>query len=122
MRKAEIIISGSDGLNVVRAEIAETKNEKETGLSRRTALLPGAGMYFPIDPAMPARIWMRDALIPLDIAFIGVDGVVTGLVEAAQPGSERMFWSPGFASGVLEVGAGDARRLGVQPGARLSYA
>ncbi|MGX6646525.1 DUF192 domain-containing protein [Maricaulaceae bacterium MS644] len=120
---AQIVFSSPNGSKSapVQVEIAESQAEKETGLSNRRSLAPGAGFYLPSRPAAPARLWMLDALIALDIIFIGVDDVVTGVIQAAPPGGERMYWSPGFVSGVLEVNAGDAARLGLTAGARLEW-
>ncbi|MEQ8433080.1 MAG: DUF192 domain-containing protein [Oceanicaulis sp.] len=120
---ATIVFSSPDGaeLTQLKVEIAQSQAEKETGLSSRRSLAPGAGFYLQSRPAAPARLWMRDALIALDIVFIGVDNVVTGVIQAAPPGGERMYWSPGFVSGVVELTAGDAARLRLTAGARIEW-
>lgn len=123
METARIVFSNPDGAELaqIEVEIAQSQAEKETGLSSRRSLAPGAGLYIPSCPAAPARLWMRDALIALDIVFIGVDNVVTGVIQAAPPGGERMYWSPGFVSGVVELNAGDTARLRLTAGARIEW-
>lgn len=56
----------------------------------------------------------------IDVVFVtpAVRGLVVGSVSEAVP-PRRIIRSRGSGLGVIEVPSGEARRLGLQPGARL---
>ncbi len=73
---------------------------------------------FPRPAAEP--FWMRGCLVPLDIAWLDASGRVLHLEEGLPPCREDPCptWAPRrAASFVIEVAAGEARRLGIVPGA-----
>ena len=65
----------------VALEVAADEAARERGLSNRAELSAGTGMafLFPGDTRIP--FWMKDTLVPLQIAFVGGDGRVVGLFE-----------------------------------------
>jgi uncharacterized protein len=65
----------------VSLEVAADEPARERGLSKRAELPAGTGMafLFPGDTSVP--FWMKDTLVPLQIAFVGADGRVVGLFE-----------------------------------------
>lgn len=67
-----------DGVTVVAEQATSTEVQRD-GLSGRDAVPKGTGMWFPIDPAQPTEVWMKDTRVPLDIVWIR-DGRVTGVV------------------------------------------
>lgn len=56
----------------LRVEIADTPTLRRMGLSKRSFLLPGHGMFF--DKA--GAYWMKDVNFPLDIVFIDKQGTI----------------------------------------------
>ncbi len=68
----------------------------------------------------PRRVgWhMQNVRAPLDIAYVDADGVVIG-VERMTPGGSGYGISAEIAA-ALEVAAGQAERLGITPGTRLT--
>ncbi|MDY6761457.1 MAG: DUF192 domain-containing protein [Candidatus Nanohaloarchaea archaeon] len=103
--------------------VADTPEERRTGLMDRVSI-PYDGMLFVFPEAAPRTFWMKDTHIPLDIVFIGQDGKVLN-VAAAAPVQEKpdagltRYRSDGPAKYVLEVRQGDARQLGLEPGAEV---
>jgi len=57
------------GRNTLSVKIAETDSERARGLMEVTSLPDGHGMLFVMNGS-PASFWMKNTLIPLDIAFI----------------------------------------------------
>ena len=94
----------------VDAEIADTGELRERGLSYRDDLGRDDGMLFVYRTASPRSFWMFEMRFCLDIIWIA-DGTVIGAAEnacpAAAPGDDiPTFRSPEPAQYVLEVNAG----------------
>jgi hypothetical protein len=74
-------------------------------------------MWFAFQPPNPARFWMHRTLAPLDMVFVRA-GVVAS-IEAAAPPCPRLpcpsYGSGDLVDGVVEIGAGEAARLGIRP-------
>jgi uncharacterized protein len=73
-----VVFDGSERLNV---RIAETEQERETGLMHVMALAPDDGMAFVFDGPVTETFWMKDTLIPLSVAFVGEDGRVVSIAD-----------------------------------------
>lgn len=54
----------------LRVMLANTPEELSKGLSGLDSLSADTGMLFTLQRTGPARFWMRDTRIPLDIAFL----------------------------------------------------
>jgi uncharacterized protein len=65
----------------VSLEVAADEAARERGLSKRTQLPPGTGMVFLFPADTSVAFWMKDTLVPLQIAFVGGDGRVVGVFE-----------------------------------------
>ncbi|CAN0403857.1 unnamed protein product [Phaeothamnion confervicola] len=65
---------------------------------------------------------MRNTYASLDMVFIKADGIVHRVEAGTEPLSERIISSKGRVSAVLELAAGEAKRLGVKPGDRVDHA
>ncbi len=103
-------------------EVASTPMQKRIGLMQRTPLPPLRGMWFPFDQPQPLRFWMLNTLAPLDMVFIR-DGRVMA-IEADVPVCPALpcrGYGPSEPSdGVVELGAGEVRRLGIRVGDRIN--
>ena len=103
-------------------EVASTPMQKRIGLMQRTPLPPLRGMWFPFDQRQPLRFWMLNTLAPLDMVFIR-DGRVMA-IEADVPVCPALpcrGYGPSEPSdGVVELGAGEVRRLGIRVGDRIN--
>lgn len=121
MRREALTLVTASGEHVIDVEIAETAEEKTMGLMFRTSLADDAGMLFPYSPPQEATMWMRNTYISLDMVFIRADGVVHRIERRTEPFSERIIASLGNVTGVLELKAGSADRLGLKPGDRVRH-
>lgn len=117
-----LVVITASGRHELSIELADTDQKKQTGLMFRTSLGAGHGMLFPYDGPQEITMWMRNTYISLDMVFIGADGVVVSVARNTEPMSEAIISSKVPATGVLEVKAGEADRLGIVPGSRVEHA
>jgi uncharacterized protein len=104
------------GERLFQVEVAATSAEQEHGLMFRKAMAPDEGMIFPMNPPRRTAFWMKNTVIGLDIIFIGADHRVLNIARNAVPYDETPLPSAGEAAGVLELNAGRAMQLGIEPG------
>lgn len=100
-------------------EIADDEEEQRRGLMYRTEMRENWGMIFPYEDDEIHQFWMKNTLIPLDMLFIGADGVVKGIVADAEPltVTGRTIHEP--SRHVLELNAGTCAKLGIVAGSRM---
>ena len=106
-------------------EVARSSEQQRLGLMRRPGLPPLRGMWFPFSTPQPQRFWMFNTLAPLDMIFVR-DERVLDLVRdvptcAALPCRSYAADADGngradFVDAVIEIGAGEAERLGIEIG------
>lgn len=106
---------------VVLLEVARTQQQQDTGLMFRTDLPPDRGMVFPVEPARPVSLWMKDTLIPLDMVFLRNATIVK--IDANVPPCVAdpcvNYTSPGEVDQVIELPAGRAADLSLEVGQQL---
>ena len=102
----------------VLLEVADQPQEQRLGLMQRPALPPLRGMWFPFKPARPLRFWMLNTIAPLDMVFVHQGEVIA--IEAEVPICPSLpckgFGPMADADGVIELGAGEAKRLQLDVG------
>jgi uncharacterized membrane protein (UPF0127 family) len=107
---------------VLHVEIARTRAQRERGLMGRRTLGAKAGMVFLYPEPHRGSFWMKDTLIPLDIAFYDGRGRILRILTM-QPCRRDpcTLYDPRVAfRGALEVRAGSFRRWGVRAGDRVA--
>ena len=107
--------TGAGKLYRYKVEVARSSAEQAKGLMFRKTMPRDAGMIFPISPPRFASFWMENTFLPLDIIFIAPDGKVLNIVQG-QPLSRQPVSSVALAGSVLELNAGEAARIGLEPG------
>ncbi|MDC8830017.1 DUF192 domain-containing protein [Alteromonas gilva] len=68
----------------LEVEYAKTFEQRVQGLMFRKTLCSSCGMLFKFDPEKQASMWMKNTFIPLDVAFIDRNGVITD-IKPLQP-------------------------------------
>lgn len=120
MPRAHIDVEGSDGRAYgLTVELALSDDDRERGLMFRKSLADGTGMLFVFPDASPRRFWMKNTLIPLDMIFADVDGLVLGCVQNAEPMTLTDRTEPGDAKYVLEVPGGWCQGHAIGPGSHV---
>ncbi len=103
-------------------EVADAPGERNLGLMFREHLEPDAGMLFVFEAEAPRAFWMKNTRIPLDILYFNARLVLVSLQRHVPPC--RADPCPNYPSAkpakyVLELNAGTADRLRVEPGDSL---
>lgn len=101
-------------------EVAETLEKQERGLMFRRSMPDNEGMLFVYKEPIEMSFWMRNTFIPLDIAFIGADGVILNIHQARPLDESVLYRSAGAAKYVIETNQGWFSRHGIGPGDRVS--
>ncbi|MDF0599491.1 DUF192 domain-containing protein [Psychromarinibacter sp. C21-152] len=102
-------------------EIADDPAEVARGLMHRESMPKSAGMLFIYPQPQTTHFWMRNTLIPLDMIFIGADGVVRKVHENAVPLDETPIFGGDDIQYVLEINGGLAGMLGIDAGDELRH-
>ena len=112
-------ITTRDGATVtLRVELARTAAARQQGLMNRRSLGAKAGMAFLYSESQRGGFWMKNTLIPLDIAFADARGRILRILTM-QPCRRDpcRIYDPGVAyRTALEVNAGSFRRWGIKAG------
>ena len=121
LKVVPLAITAGGKVHNYKVEVAETTAQQAHGMMFRTSVPPGTGMIFPMKPARSASFWMENTLIPLDLIFIGADGKVRNFIADAVPLSQAPLSSVGPVIAVLELKGGEAARIGLKPGDKVSW-
>jgi hypothetical protein len=121
MSQADISI----GEHTFRAWVADDPDRRERGLMKITAEemqpLPDGterGMIFVFPTEQRHGFWMKDTIIPLDIAFIRTDGTIV-TIHTMAPLDTRQYYPEGSYRYALEVRGNTFSGLKVRSGARV---
>lgn len=102
-------------------ELADDAEERGRGLMHVPEMAQSRGMLFLYDAPGNVTFWMKNTLIPLDMIFVGEDGVVTRVHENAIPLDETTIDGGGGVIAVLEINGGLSERFGIAPGDELRH-
>jgi len=102
--------------------IANSPDRQEQGLMFVRDLPQGHGMIFPEDPPRTMNMWMKNTYVELDMVFVSASGRISKILARAHPLSETTLSSDAPVAAVLEIGGGEAARLGLTVGDRVSWA
>lgn len=110
---------------VVRVEIADSPEDRQTGLSEHIFLHEDRGMLFLLDGKGRPSFWMKDMDFPIDIIWIsgetvvGIEENVPVLSSGVEDGEAARYTPELPVDHVLEVNAGFAAAHGLEPGQTL---
>ena len=109
------------GMHIVRAAVAQTPEQRQTGLMFRREMAQHEGMLFAFDDASTQCFYMRNTLLPLSIAFLADDGSVVNLADM-QPQTLDSHCSAKPVRYALEMNQGWFAKRGVKAGSRFTGA
>jgi uncharacterized membrane protein (UPF0127 family) len=101
--------------------LADSPRRQAQGLMFVRALPELHGMLFVHESPKPMSMWMKNTYIPLDMVFIDEHGRIQQIIEQTKPHSLDIISSKEPALAVLEISAGEARRLGLHPGQHVIH-
>lgn len=119
--EAAVVIRTADGPVELDLELADTSDERATGLMGREDIGPHDGMAFTFEAPTDGSFWMKNTLIPLSIAFWDEDGRIVGILDMEPCADDPCpTYGPGVPYvGALEVEQGAFDEHGVEVGDRL---
>ena len=118
---AALSIRTDDGTVSLDVQVADTPEERQTGLMGRESLSPYDGMAFVWEEPVVGTFWMKDTMIPLSIAFWDDDGRIVSILDM-DPCTEDPCPTYGPDEpfvGAVEVDRGTFERHGVTLGDRV---
>lgn len=114
--ESDLTIASGDETLSLTIELADEPEELATGLMFRDGIADDRGMLFDFGDPREVNMYMRNVSFGLDMLFLDETGEVMAIAQYVQPESERLI-NPGMpVKGVLEIGAGRAKALGIEPG------
>jgi len=118
LQTIKVVFETAKGRFPYRVEVAATSEQQACGMMFRESMAPGTGMRFPMQPPRATGFWMENTILPLDIIFVSPRGRVLN-VRQGQPYSRDVLASAGITADVIELAAGEAKRIGLKPGDRV---
>jgi uncharacterized protein len=101
--------------------VADSPERQEQGLMFVRDLPEGQGMLFPQKKPRQMSMWMKNTYVELDMVFVGEKGVIDQIIERAHPLSLETLTSQKPVAAVLELKGGEAARLQLKVGDRVSW-
>lgn len=123
--RAEVTLSGKVTRTLL-LEAAVTPAQSERGLMYRESMPKDAGMIFVLGMKdAPAAFWMKNTLLPLDIAFFNSKGVITEVfpMQPCPPTSASCTTYPTRhpVIGAIEMNLGWFKKNGIKAGDKVSF-
>ena len=106
------------GIHNIQAEVAQSPEERSTGLMFRETMGANEGMLFAFEQPAQQCFWMKNTLLPLSIAFVADDGSIVN-IDRMKPQTLDSHCSTKPVRFVLEMNDGWFEKRGIKPGAKL---
>lgn len=112
----EVVING----HRFAVELAVTPAERARGLMFRESLPKNRGMLFVFESEQPLSFWMQNTSIPLSVAYIDRNGIITDILDM-EPFDLSSVTSSRPAQYALEVNRGEFQKKRIRPGNRVIF-
>jgi hypothetical protein len=119
--EGKLVLHTSSGDHGFSVEVVDTPESRAEGLMFRQELADDAGMLFDFKEERPVSFWMRNTFIPLDMIFVGADGVVKTIHVNARPQDPTSIPSEVPVQFVLEIPGGRSVEIGLKPGDTMEH-
>lgn len=106
------------GRATVKAEVAKTEDQRSQGLMFRKQLGKNSGMLFDFGAPAQVCMWMKNTYIPLSVAFIDQDGIITN-IEDMTPLTTDSHCSSEWVVYALEMNRGWFASKKIRPGDKV---
>ena len=119
--ESRLVLHSASGDYTFHVSIADTDAARAQGLMFVTELADDEGMLFDFKQERPVSFWMRNTFIPLDMVFVGADGVVKTIHVNARPHDVTSIPSEVPVQFVLEIPGGRSVEIGLKPGDTMEH-
>ena len=106
------------GMHRIDAQLAQSPQERQTGLMNRRSMPQHEGMLFAFEQPAVQCFWMKNTPLPLTAAFVADDGTIVNLADM-QPNAEDSHCSNKPVRYVLEMNQGWFAKKGLKAGSQL---
>ncbi|MBC7957151.1 MAG: DUF192 domain-containing protein [Cytophagales bacterium] len=113
------MITLSAGIHNIQAQLAQSPDQRSTGLMFRKSMPNNEGMLFVFEAPAKQCFWMKNTLLPLSTAFIADNGTVVN-IEDMKPETLDSHCSQKPVRYVLEMNQGWFAKRGIKAGSKLS--
>ena len=114
-----VIIEGSTACILLDTLLADSDARRRRGLMWVRSMPDDAGMIFDYVRPRGVSMWMKNTLIPVDIAFISAEGRIINIAENTKPLSLDSIAAAAPARYALELNAGQASTFGLESGSTV---
>lgn len=119
--ESKLVLNTGTGAHAFTVEVVDTPETRAKGLMYRQELADDAGMLFDFKEERQVSFWMMNTFIPLDMIFIGADGVVETIHVNARPQDPTSIPSQVPVQFVLEIPGGRSTEIGLEPGDTVEH-
>jgi uncharacterized membrane protein (UPF0127 family) len=112
----KLVVTSGEREHVFSVEVASTDRQRAMGLMFREEMAADRGMLFIFEAEGERFFWMKNTPLPLDIVYIAENGKIVSIAADTVPFSTDTIPSGAPAKYVLELNAGTAKKLGIEPG------
>ena len=116
---AELVPLRVGGIEI-EVEIADDADERQRGLMYRESLEENQGMLFVYPEQRTLGFWMKNTLIPLDIAYIDREGRIVD-IQQMEPQTTETYDSAAPAMYALEMNQGWFEANGIRIGDLVEF-
>ena len=109
----------SAGMHQITVQLAQTPEQRSTGLMFRKEMPQPEGMLFVFEQASMQCFWMKNTMLPLTAAFVADNGEILNLADM-KPQTTDSHCSAKPVRFVLEMNQGWFAKKGIKAGARLA--
>ncbi len=109
------------GMHTFNVEVVREPDDMRRGLMFREEVPKDTGMLFDFGHQRRLAMWMKNTIVPLDMLFIDVRGVIVDIAENTTPFSLTPIVSGHPALAVLEIRAGTCNHYGINKGDRVEH-
>jgi uncharacterized protein len=115
---ARVVLGGK----VYEVEVVDTQYLLSRGLSGKESLRSDEGMFFVFQTPDKYGFWMKDMLFPIDIIWFDENFRVVHVENNVGPETYPNIFTPkSNSSYVLEISAGEAKKLSIQIGSQARF-
>jgi uncharacterized protein len=107
------------GMHRIRAQVADSPEQRSIGLMHRAEMPANEGMLFVFEQPQRQCFWMKNTLMPLSIAFLGDDGSIVNIDEMKANTTDN-HCSASAVRYVLEMNTGWFAKKGLKAGDRIT--
>jgi uncharacterized protein len=109
----------SAGMHQIDTQLAQTPEQRQTGLMWRKEMPQHEGMLFIFEQPSQQCFWMKNTFVPLTAAFVADDGTIVNL-EDMKPQTTEPHCSTKPVRYVLEMNKGWFAKKGIKAGYKLA--